>query len=190
MQWSESQNTQHSEVNNSTWPVSLGPYDSKASELQQTGAAWKMDWSGKIFGSFQSNSLFIHRYHRWQAEKFPSEQGKKKKSHTHLLLIALSHPCREQTHTHTHTTQTTHTHYSCSSQCPLAPKGIVETAHPPSTHAVSGGSRLWGRLSLTRCHTKFTCLMSDWVLWLASALQWLVSWLESSPWLRITSVES
>lgn len=102
IQGCEGHNTEYyttlAKVKDSTWPVSLGPYDNKASESQQTITAWKMDWRGKIFGLFQSNSLPIHRYPEnephWPSDgKLGNSHRSKKITLTHLLLIALSHPC-------------------------------------------------------------------------------------------------
>lgn len=67
---------------------------------------------------------------RWQAEKFPPEQ--EKITLTHLLLIALSHPCESKHTLHTHNT----------------PDSIQEMhIHISPTYAISAGSRLWGRLA-------------------------------------------
>lgn len=95
-----------------------------------------MDWCGKIFVLFQSNSLPIHRYPeedlRWPSDgKLRNSHRSKKITLTHLLLISLSHPCGSKHTLHTHNT----------------PESIQKThIHIPPTYAISAGSRLWGRL--------------------------------------------
>lgn len=149
--------------------MSLGPCDNKASELQQTSTAWKMDWCGKIFGLFQSNSLPIHRYpdkepHRPSDGKLRNSHRSKKFTLTHLLLIALSHPSESK---HTLHKLHTHSHNSCSSRCTAALKVFrrhTYTLPPPTLSLVVSPD--CGGDCLTRCH-EFTCLTSDWVLGVA-----------------------